>query len=242
MVALAVAAAIRKTLEWEIGENRERLLRQFESAIATAANREVELFDEFTSGLANSDRTPGGGDGTDIRGEVELLREIKDIEDELQLIMGVFRTQLELLNRTLDFLEAEFAGQRDQKSRDVMELVGSYDHLMTNQFKELEKLVRESKMVHDNVNHLLDLKQKDANLSEAVWARKASESATSQGRIIMVFTTVTAIFLPLTFFTSLFALDITSFPHRDSGELSYSPEWAFSRLGTPAKDQTEHLQ
>lgn len=36
MVALAVAAAIRKTLEWEIGENRERLLRQFESAIATA--------------------------------------------------------------------------------------------------------------------------------------------------------------------------------------------------------------
>ena len=84
---------------------------------------------------------------------MELLREIKDIEDELQLIMGVFRTQLELLNRTLDFLEAEFAGQRDQKSRDVMELVGSYDHLMTNQFKELEKLVRESKMVHDNVCH-----------------------------------------------------------------------------------------
>ncbi|KAK8014933.1 hypothetical protein PG990_008229 [Apiospora arundinis] len=229
MVALAVVAAVRKTLEWEIGDNRERLLRQFESAIATAANREVELFDEFTSGLADTDRTPGG-DGMNIKEEVELLREIKDIEDELQLIMGVFRTQSELLNRTLDFLEAEFAGQRDPKSREIMELVVSYEHLMTNQFKDLEKLVRESKMVHDNVNHLLDLKQKDANLSEAIWARKASESATSQGRIIMVFTTVTTIFLPLTFFTSLFALDITSFPHSDSGELSYSPEWAFSRL------------
>ncbi|KAK6854770.1 hypothetical protein PG995_009863 [Apiospora arundinis] len=229
MVALAVVAAVRKTLEWEIGDNRERLLRQFESAIATAANREVELFDEFTSSLADTDRTPGG-DGMNIKEEVELLREIKDIEDELQLIMGVFRTQSELLNRTLDFLEAEFAGQRDPKSREIMELVVSYEHLMTNQFKDLEKLVRESKMVHDNVNHLLDLKQKDANLSEAIWARKASESATSQGRIIMVFTTVTTIFLPLTFFTSLFALDITSFPHSDSGELSYSPEWAFSRL------------
>ncbi|KAK8061635.1 hypothetical protein PG994_008001 [Apiospora phragmitis] len=193
MVALAVAAAVRKTFEWEIGDGRERLLPQFGSAVATAANTGVKLFNEFTDSLAAPDRTPGG-DGMNTRLEVELLREIKDIEDELQLIMGVFRTQSELLNRTFDFLEGEFASQRDPKSRHIMEFVNSYEHPMRSQFKYLEKLIRESKMVHDNVNHL-DLKQKDANLSEAIWARKASESATSQGRIIMVFTTVTIIFV-----------------------------------------------
>lgn len=87
----------------------------------------------------------------DIQEDVKLLREIKDIEDELQLIMGVFRTQSDLLNRTLDFLRGEFAGQPETKSRHIMELVNLYKHLMKNHFEDLEKLIKESKMVHGNV-------------------------------------------------------------------------------------------
>jgi hypothetical protein len=45
------------------------------------------------------------------------------------------------------------------------------------------------------VNHLLDLRQKDANVSEAVRVRESSEDAIRQGRAVFVFTVVTIIFM-----------------------------------------------
>lgn len=36
--------------------------------------------------------------------------------------------------------------------------------------------------------------------------------------------------LPITFLTSLFALDIKNFPHDGNGNLSYSPQWIFPLL------------
>ncbi|KAI0411455.1 hypothetical protein F5X98DRAFT_383752 [Xylaria grammica] len=85
-------------------------------------------------------------------------------------------------------------------------------------------------LTRDNINHLLDLRQKDADLSEAIWTRISAENTARQGRTILVFTVVTIVFLPITFLSSLFALNIESFPHDANGTLSYSPQWAFSRL------------
>ncbi|KAA8572385.1 hypothetical protein EYC84_003007 [Monilinia fructicola] len=53
------------------------------------------------------------------------------------------------------------------------------------------------------------------------------ESARKQGKIMMVFTIITIVFLPMSFLVSLFALDVTSFPH-ENGNLKYTPGFIFS--------------
>jgi Mg2+ and Co2+ transporter CorA len=58
------------------------------------------------------------------------------------------------------------------------------------------------------VENLLDLKQKQANVDESRLARWEAEVTQTQSRSVMVFTIFTVIFLPLSFFTSLFGINV----------------------------------
>ncbi|KAI0602826.1 ankyrin repeat-containing domain protein [Biscogniauxia sp. FL1348] len=246
MIPLVMALCARKSIEWEIGESRERLLEIFGSAIARAAHREAELFHKFTQGLKPENqllREDKMKLPHYIYEEIELLKEVKDILDELNIIRTVLTSQRSILKETFTFLRSNYDSSLIQRkdsdnitidtlsdiTDDTIDYYWALSKIDSSQ-QEVDKLAYDAKEVQKNINHLLDLRQKDANLSEAIWARKSSEDTTRQGRTIMVFTVVTIIFLPITFLTSLFALDITSFPHGDDGDLSYSPEWAFSRL------------
>jgi membrane protein YqaA with SNARE-associated domain len=53
----------------------------------------------------------------------------------------------------------------------------------------------------------MDLKQKQANVSEARSSRKQAEAAARHGRIILLFTVVTIIFLPMSFLTGWFSMN-----------------------------------
>jgi membrane protein YqaA with SNARE-associated domain len=53
----------------------------------------------------------------------------------------------------------------------------------------------------------MDLKQKQANVSEARSSRKQAEASARHGRIILLFTVVTIIFLPMSFLTSWFSMN-----------------------------------
>ncbi len=54
---------------------------------------------------------------------------------------------------------------------------------------------------------LLDMKQKQANIFEAQLARKQTEVMAYQSRSVMIFTIFTIIFLPLSFFASIFGMN-----------------------------------
>ncbi|KAI1822727.1 hypothetical protein F4861DRAFT_373459 [Xylaria intraflava] len=240
MIPLILSLCCRQTIELKLGVGGENLLQVFGSDIARAANREVELFDQFILGLkAPNQPLPSSqashNDG--ILEEIELLKEVKDILDELNIIKAVLLDQREILTAAFETLEQwdqriYFGRQRAKKTTHLGELLAYYQRFgkLDTIGMEVAKLIHDAGQTRENINHLLDLRQKHANLSEAISARTSSENTARQGRTILVFTVVTIIFLPITFLSSLFALNITSFPHDTAGNLSYSPQWAYSRL------------
>jgi membrane protein YqaA with SNARE-associated domain len=53
----------------------------------------------------------------------------------------------------------------------------------------------------------MDLKQKQANVSEARSSRRQAEATARHGRIILLFTVVTIIFLPMSFLATWFGMN-----------------------------------
>ena len=60
------------------------------------------------------------------------------------------------------------------------------------------------------------MKQKQANIVEAHLAREQTEVAADQSRSVMIFTIFTIIFLPLSFFASVFGMNISEWSGVDS--------------------------
>ncbi|KAI5917325.1 hypothetical protein F4810DRAFT_696972 [Camillea tinctor] len=83
-------------------------------------------------------------------------------------------------------------------------------------------MIQEADTVTSYINTLLDLRQ-------AEYSRTQANDSAKQANIIFVFTVVTIVFLPLSFLSSLFVLDITSFPH-EGGDLKYEGRWIFPIL------------
>ncbi|KAI1489057.1 hypothetical protein F5X96DRAFT_642370 [Biscogniauxia mediterranea] len=57
-----------------------------------------------------------------------------------------------------------------------------------------------------------------AGLRQVEYSRTQDNDSAKQGNVIFIFTVITIVFLPLPFLSSLFALDVSSFPH-DGGKL-----------------------
>ncbi|KAL1621012.1 hypothetical protein SLS56_009428 [Neofusicoccum ribis] len=216
-------------------------LQFFESAIGRAEEDQTRLFRRFRRrakwlhSLHEMNRTYSQNRSMllkkllDILKESKLLKEIKDILDEIKMIKSVLKDQTKVVNALQSMVEtrAPFASttslaDNENKFGDVLNLLNetecSFD-LMEVHAKEVEK----------GLEHLLDLKQKQANLWEARSSREGAEAAARQGSTILVFTVVTIIFLPLSFMASFFALGISIFPKTD-GENNFAIGWVSALL------------
>jgi len=78
---------------------------------------------------------------------------------------------------------------------------------LQDQIQELSSLTQAAKDVSLSLKDLLDLKQQQASVVEA---REGVKQTLSQGRSIMLFTIITIIFLPLSFFTGVFGMNATN--------------------------------
>ncbi|KAI0538336.1 hypothetical protein GGR58DRAFT_468607 [Xylaria digitata] len=87
---------------------------------------------------------------------------------------------------------------------------------------EVDAIRNEANTTHQALLSLLDLKQKAAALMEA-------RATSQQGRVIMLFTIVTIIFLPLSFFTSYFGQNVSDITG-DEGNPTSIELW---RYGAP---------
>ncbi|KNG47170.1 ankyrin repeat-containing protein [Stemphylium lycopersici] len=167
----------------------------------------------------------------DIGPETDLLAEIKDIRDELNMIVKVLEDQRNVLpdmeGSITDIYREEHKSQQDLKKRfrDMLKTIDIH-------IKDLDRMDKQAKRIYDSITDLLDLKQKHANAFEARFARDQAAGTARQSQTIMVFTIVTIIFLPLSFIAAVFTINIQEFPHRPGSDepslpLSYVSKYMF---------------
>ncbi|KAI1735810.1 hypothetical protein F4680DRAFT_452691 [Xylaria scruposa] len=144
----------------------------------------------------------------------DALIEIKDIRGELKMIRSVIQTQERVWRQLLN------QSNEDSDKKQRVKFWKSTDPSYV--LNRVQRLIEFAEETEKNVESVLGLHMNQLSLHEA-------ENARTQGETLMVFTVVTVIFAPLSFATSLFALNISVFPH--SGEnVRYQPGWIFGIL------------
>ncbi|KAL1648474.1 hypothetical protein SLS58_002229 [Diplodia intermedia] len=131
----------------------------------------------------------------DILKESRLLKEIKDILDEIKMIRSVLKDQYKVVESLQEMVEPHHSPHGIDASRihtkkfsDILMLIRATD-------ESFDVMDAHAKQVEKGIEHLLDLKQKQANLWEARSSREGAEEAAKQGKTILVFTIITIIFV-----------------------------------------------
>lgn len=172
---------------------------------------EKDLLDEQTT-LDETPRQPHFVDKLlDIGQETELLKETKDIRDELNMLKKVLEDQKQVVPgfeiAVLDIYYNERQSQTDIKKRFRDQLRMIELHIL-----DIERMDRQAERIYNSIKDMLDLKQKHANAFEARFARDQAAGTNRTSQIVMVFTIVTIIFLPLSFIAAFFTINIQEFP------------------------------
>lgn len=242
--------------ESSIGTATDRetmLFKEFNEASAQASEwlkHHRKQPSRFTQNLESAtkkhDRKDDGGDGPDsededqdplfvdklldIGQETDLLAETKDIRDELNMIRTVLEHQKQVL---LDLQEAvcEIYHGEHRSQHEVKKRFKDQQRTIDMHVKDVDRMDKQAERIYASITDLLDLKQKHANAFEARFARDQAAGTARQGKTIMVFTIVTIIFLPLSFITSFFAINISEFPRDNNGQesipISYVSRYTF---------------
>ncbi|KAH8765169.1 hypothetical protein BGZ57DRAFT_1007123 [Hyaloscypha finlandica] len=156
----------------------------------------------------------------DITNETKPVKDIKDILEELNIIRYIGQQQQAVIKPFTEHLYN--AADATCKAESIC-LFFSRD-------------IYHDICLREQLRDLLDLKQKQASVIEARFARKRMQAASDdaeattsltyqavrQGWSIMLFTIVTIIFLPLSFFSSLFGVNAKEFVSGDYSLVLYS--------------------
>lgn len=157
-----------------------------------------------------------------IHTETKLLKEVKDIQDELGILLQIVDDQQgvhkdiratfgPLLNVEGGHYRARYSGILEEQ------------HVLLEQQKaEIENMLKQVKSTYKSITDLLDLKQKQANVFEARAARKLAVETARAGGTLMVFTIVTVVFLPLSFLAAFFAIILEGLPYNADDRLPLS--------------------
>ncbi|KAE8449130.1 hypothetical protein EG329_008514 [Mollisiaceae sp. DMI_Dod_QoI] len=211
-----------------VGVVEESMHEIYKNAINQRTRDEALLFDTFAkkvNGIISSlgPAKPQADADLEVQAEEQvkenfhsikdasaLLKEIKDIRDELNMLKAVLTQQKSVWNELHD----------PQTEKDNLRGPA----YAINNIVEMDK---QAERVQDAVLSVLGLEQNEASIQEAMSSREQAQESIRQGRTLMVFTIVTIFFLPGSFLASLFALNIAVFP-RAGGDSVYWPNWAFA--------------
>lgn len=138
------------------------------------------------------------------RDNTSALLELRDIEDELLILLHLFERQSKVVSSMLSTFARPEIRERTANGRvflsEALKRLSEYAH----QAQEMIQRVRNTRNDYDK---LLQMVQRQAQVDEVRLSRLHADLASAQSRSVMIFTTFTVIFLPLTFFTGLFGMN-----------------------------------
>ncbi|KAF6824378.1 heat shock protein sti1 (tetratricopeptide) [Colletotrichum plurivorum] len=166
----------------------------FAASIAHISNEAMKRYAEFKASIKKMGTSKTVLD--DLRAEIELLQEIDDVREEINMVKRVLRSQERVFEefRGADILGSEKGGvgEAGEKTRKA------FKHPTLDFFKRLEE---DANRVRDSITTLLDLRQREANIEEAL-------SASEQSKILFIFTGATVVFTPISWATGIFEIEI----------------------------------
>lgn len=148
------------------------------------------------------------------RDNTSALLELRDIEDELSTLQHLFEEQESQVHEMLKLYRPSLYRQDStgaalppvDTSNGIAFLEEALAKLSTYKDQTKDMIGRVEKTRHD-FDKLLETVQRQAQIDEVRLSRQQADLATAQNRSVMIFTTFTVIFLPLSFFTGLFGMN-----------------------------------
>lgn len=183
-----------------LDEQQFQFLDMFESSIGNVTNEESKLFSKFNNASEQStqwlNRYRRGGedkiehefsdDLLNIHQETKLLAEIKDIQDELNIIGVVLRSQCLVLEEFQHNIEQELYVEGSRKTtepilKDIKRRCQEQLRLISMHGDDVDRMNEQGRGIYNSLTNLLDLKQKHSNALEARFAREQAIIAAKQG-------------------------------------------------------------
>ena len=138
----------------------------------------------------------------DNRKDLDALLELRDIEDELKTIDKLIKEQLICVSEMIK--QYRDLNDHRRKGFNGINFLFDVEQFLNEHKEQIDGMLKGAKTAQKAFKDLLDMKQKQANIVEAHLAREQTEVAADQSRSVMIFTIFTIIFLPLSFFASVF--------------------------------------
>jgi Mg2+ and Co2+ transporter CorA len=222
--ALLVTSSLRNSArkDWSLD-----FLELFQEAIANVTEKHNEFFEDFNESLQSQSVGPkvnNTSSRTRKLKEVQLSMEIADIIDELGMLKQLFETQKDALQKGHNRIaEVYCLKPLAEEMCLILKTIG--DEYLPN----VLSMTREAERIQRSILDLLDIEQKEASIHEAQYANlqteslnqhalfsakqaqaaQAQQTATElQSQILFLFTLATVIFLPLSFMTSYYGMNI----------------------------------
>ncbi|KAK8016875.1 hypothetical protein PG993_015064 [Apiospora rasikravindrae] len=243
-------------------DGQTELVNVFSAKIGRIRNRQQFLFKQFWQWATKIERKiQAEGNSADIKVPLDLftegmlIRELKDMIEELDIMIHTMRTQQNVLRayianaeRILDPLN-DFRSNTQRiyvsRQRKRNPLSGALKEIDNDNKEETQRAVQEDRFYRfrshadecsaklharvesleglrkaanvgvDSVKDLLELKGQQASLIQAWRSTAQTEETVYQGRVILVFTLVTIVFLPLSFMSSIFGMNNAEFGSGD---------------------------
>jgi hypothetical protein len=138
------------------------------------------------------------------RNNTSALLELRDIEDELLILLHLFERQSKVISSMHAIYLRPDMREHTANGRvflsEALKRLGEYVH-------QTDEMIQRVRGTRDDYDKLLQMVQRQAQVDEVRLSRFHADLASAQSRSVMIFTTFTVIFLPLTFFTGLFGMN-----------------------------------
>ncbi|KAI5918852.1 hypothetical protein F4810DRAFT_690263 [Camillea tinctor] len=151
------------------------------------------------------------------RENTSAVLELRDMEDELLTLKNLFSEQ----EKTVKAMNESYEKPELQASTECGRafLKEALDRLEDYQ-KQTQGMLDRVDSTRKDYEKLQEMIQRQAQVDEVRWSRLQTELASSQNLSVMIFTTVTVIFLPLSFFTGLFGMNTEEWGGEDDNFVS----------------------